>query len=309
MDTKAFFGEQGLSSTSANYYANLAKEVARRILNTLANVRFYSSTMSIIGENGEKVFSRGWDKQKVNSLENSLSLLTQLHSLIAFFREAIKEKERLGEEAKNYLDVDLRKLHQEKQIEFSAHKPVRDPYLTEEDVVKTWTIGEQEKYLSLQTEAAVYGKFVHEDGFLSNARQDMMRILENPVSMTEKGRDTVIYTYEPTVDTEIVDSLYFTLQAHQRQVQAELNGMKKRIQDTLEANRIEVDEKYLCELQRYNAEMDELGSFMSEITEKESQQRKKLAQEVQNLKIVVPNRLKAVFDSLQEAAEEKMLSV
>ena len=298
METKSFFGPVGLTSTSANHYANLAKETARGIHNYLDNVKFYTTKISVIGQE-DATISNGMLPEKLSTIPDGLKLISGLNSLIAFLREAIKEKDRLATEASEWEDKEV---HSEFDARYSAllgRRPVRAEYITKEDIIKSWSIGEQEKYLSLEAEAATLGKYIHEDGCISKARINLMTVTSSPVSVKENGRDTIIYRYTPTVTKEEVDDMFFHLQARHREVQAELNGMKKRIDDALDSNKLEVDEAYRLAYQSWSAEKNAMDRELQQICEEDSKKRKQLALEVQNLKIAVPNRLKDIFDSLQ----------
>ena len=299
METKSFFGEQGLTSTSANFYANLAKEQARKIQQYLQNVRFYSTDIRIIGDDKNSTISKGLTPESFPVISDGLKLLSDTNSLIAFLREAIKEKERLGEEAENWVDDERRKAHAERVMEHNCSRPVIAPSITTDDVIKTWSVGEQEKYLSLEAEAAVYGKLVHQDGALSKARQDMYDKINNPMSLVEGGRDTVIYSYQPTTDPKSLDNLFFSLQQHHREVQAELNGMKKKIEDTVHAHNLRVQMDYNEALNHYHAEDRAISQELEEIEKYENVIREQKSMKVKNLKIVIPNRLKSVFESLK----------
>ena len=302
METKSFFGESGLTSTSANHYCNLAKEAVRSLKAYLANVRFMDTEMSVIGDDkGGKVLL-GMKFEDLKKIREYIDIIAQLNSLIAFFREGIKEKERLTQEAQNYEDLEARAAWDCKAQEHQLNKPVRKIYLDEEAVLKTWTIGEQEKYLSLEAEAAAYGSYIHEDGAVSVARIALMKSLNNPITVKESGRDTLIYKNLPTVDLIAVNNIYFSLQNHYREVQAELNGMKKRIQDTIENHKTEVDEEYRLALQKWNIEQGELDRQYQELMENDSKSRTSLLQEIQKLKIVVPKRLEPIFQELQALA-------
>ena len=301
MQTKAFFGKEGLTSTSANHYANLAKEVNRNNQNYLANVRFYSESIAIIGDADKGgVIREGTPTSELNAIANTIICVGQLNSLIAFFREAIKEKERLTIEVANWEDAEAHKQYLEREAALKAAKPTLQPYITEEPVKESWSIGEQEKYLSLEAEAAAIGKYIHEDGCISQARIDLMKRTSNPKSVNENGRDTIIHSYTPTADFAEVDKMFFNLQNRHREVQAELNGMKKRIKDAIEADKVEKNEQYRLAYQKWNAEMNALSREFTEILNVESAKRQQLSQEVQALKIVVPNRLKDVFEALQK---------
>lgn len=300
METKSFFGVAGLTSTSANHYANLAKEMARKVQSHLENVRFFNTDIRIIGENAKTNISQGLPVDKFDSIHTAIHAVSKCNSLIAFFREAIKEKERLTKEAENWEDVEKHRDYSIRRMEHDKAKPVRGAEMSEQDVIESWTVGEQEKYLSLEAEAAAYGKFIHEDGKLSQARRELMRVKSNPNSVKENGRDTIIYSYTPTAEQEDVDELFFDLQSHYREVQAELNGMKKRIKDTIDEHNTQVNETYRVALKKWNLECREFDREFESIVEDDSKKRQEMLKEVQALKIVVPNRLKDIFQALQE---------
>jgi len=300
MDSKSFFGDKGLSSTSANHYANLAKEAARRQQNFLTNIRFYRTEMSVIGMQDREVCNEGCCPNDLNRIQRSLELISGLNSLIAFFREAIKEKERLAAEALTWENKEKRADHEARYLELQSAKPVREAYITESDVLASWSVGEREKYLSLEAEASTYGKYIHEDGCISNARVDLLSKINNPKTIKENGRDTIVYSYEPTVDTSLVEEMYFKFQKHQREVQAELNGMKKRITDAIEAHKVSVDEKYRLAYAKWNEEVSALTREFQVIQEEESAVRIKMSSDVKNLKIVVPKRIEQFVLYLNE---------
>lgn len=301
MEKKAFFCPDGLTSTSANHYANLAKEAGRAKANYLANVQFYSEGVSVIGTEDGGIIRDGSKPDDLPKILRTIDEIAQLNSLIAFFREAIKEKERLGNEAANWRDEQARADFDERYK--TCKKPVKGVYLTEDGVKSCWSVGEQEKYLSLEAEAAALGKYIHEDGCISKARVALMDKVMNPKSVNVAGRDTIIYDYIPTVEPDDVDKMFFRLQARHRAVQAELNGMKKRIEDAIAADKLRVDEEYRNALAKWNAEEQAYDREQQQIVAAESIERQRLQQEVAALKIVVPNRLKNVFEMLKESSK------
>lgn len=299
METKSFFGENGLTSTSANHYANLAREQARANINFLSNLQFYTESISVIGDTAGGVIREGATTASLPEIKAKVQQLGELNALIAFFNEAIKEKERLSKVAADWQDEQMRDEFNRRHNELAERKPRRANYLTEDDVKNAWTVGEQEKYLTLQAQAAAIGKLIHEDGALSRARIDLMQKISAPRSVDVNGRDTIIHSYAPTVEQSEVDGLYFDLQSQHRSLQAELNGIKKKIQDSLEANKIEADAAYRAELVKWNDEVRALDRELSEAYEDERAERMRRQQYAAALKIVVPNRLKAIFESLK----------
>ena len=301
MTTKPFFGLSGLSSTSANHYCNLAEEISRSNTNFLNNVCFYSTTMSVLGDkDSEHTIRNGMDSTHLDFIPQTITQLTELYSLIAFFREAIKEKERLTELAKAAINEEKHEqLNAEKEA-IEARRPIRGAHITDIDVINEWSIGEQEKYLSIEAKAATIGKMIHENGCISNARKALMAAITCPTSFKEQGRDTVIYESVPTVTQEEVDQMYLSLQSEYRAAQAELNGFKKTIEDKVEAHNAQVDEEYRLALVNWNTDMSDINRKIELLAEEDKQLRRDKLAEVQNLKIAVPKRLEPIFKKLQQ---------
>jgi hypothetical protein len=88
-----FFGNSGLTNTSANYIANLAKELYNSIEKELNNIVFYTTTVKLIGSKEESLIQGG--VTSVDDIPNKLNDIAQLKSLIAWPRDAIKAKDRL----------------------------------------------------------------------------------------------------------------------------------------------------------------------------------------------------------------------
>lgn len=296
--TLNFFGENGITSTSANHVANLAKEAVRNVHEKLASTRFYTETVGLLTGGNEAVVRKGWSVDAVENLPDLVNQIAQANSLIAYLREAIKEKERRMKAVNDYEDVIARTANAVDMQALSERKPVKAAYPTEEQVKMTWSIGEQEKYLSLEAEAAALGKFIHEDGHMSTARIDLMNKLNNPSRIDLNGSETVVHNYTPTVDIVTVDKVFNDLQVHYRTIQAELNGMKKRIQDTIDAEKLRIDQEYAKAKREYDRQAKDLERALEDIINQEEIHRKELLKEVQALKIVIPNRLRGIYDAL-----------
>lgn len=198
----------------------------------------------------------------------------------------------------DYEDVIARTANAADMQALRERRPIKAAYPTEEQVKMTWSIGEQEKYLSLEAEAAALGKFIHEDGHMSQARIDLMNKLNNPSKIDLNGSETVIHNYTPTVDIVTVDKVFNQLQVRYRTVQAELNGMKKRIQDYIDNEKLRIDNEYASAKRAYDLKEHELNNELDHIYNQEEIHKRELLREVQALKIVIPNRLRAIYDYL-----------
>ena len=257
MQTKAFFGTEGLTSTSANHIANLAKEANREHQNYLASIQFYSERIGIIGTPERVLAQEGVNLEGLSKVKTAIESIAENNALIAFIREAIKEKERLEKEAKSWKNEVAREAIELRRKEnVSPSQPV---HVTEEDMFARLSIGQVEHYLTLEAQCSVIGKYIHEGGALSNARIDAMQKVTHPRTVKENGRDTIVTEYELTVSTDNIDSVYFDFQALHRSYQSELNGMKKAMLDDAQAINLKMDEDYRFARTQYlhvNAELD-----------------------------------------------------
>lgn len=301
MQTKAFFGTEGLTSTSANHIANLAKEANREHQNYLASIQFYSERIGIIGTPERVLAQEGVNLEGLSKVKTAIESIAENNALIAFIREAIKEKERLEKEAKSWKNEVAREAIELRRKEnVSPSQPV---HVTEEDMFARLSIGQVEHYLTLEAQCSVIGKYIHEGGALSNARIDAMQKVTHPRTVKENGRDTIVTEYELTVSTDNIDAVYFDFQALHRSYQSELNGMKKAMLDDAQAINLKMDEDYRFARTQYLHVNAELDREEQKIEMDEREKRQELLREVQNLKIVIPNRLKGAYTALMKSGK------
>lgn len=277
-----FFGDKGLTATSANYIANLAKEAYEKLEAKLNTTSFIRETITVIGSTAEtnvKLSQAGL----ITLAPNILKEICEYKSLIAWLREAIKEKENLFKANKLWVS--------DEYTEHMKNRPQCEDYLTEQDVIESWTVAEQEDYLSLETICAVVGKYIHPNGPLSKAKTELSNRINKPVTTECSGRDTIIRRYYPEATEEEVNNLFFSLQKNHREYQARLNGIKHKIDMTVREDIQKKDEAFKKALQEYNNKTNEL-LVADKLTREERHK------EIEALKIVIPNDLKSVYDKL-----------
>ena len=90
-----FFAENGLTSTSANHIANLAKEYVKAQEQELESVEFYNTYLTIIGSDKEQRVQRGCTSQQLDDIAVKLRDISLANSLIAWLREAIKMRSQM----------------------------------------------------------------------------------------------------------------------------------------------------------------------------------------------------------------------
>lgn len=277
-----------LSSTSANHLANLAKEYIQGVETQLNNICFFNAEVALIGSvGGASTIQTGVSSEVLNNLQSMLEGIAQAKSLIAWLREGIKAKENL---MKDLQTISLEDWCKENGV-VNLVAPSYGHVLTEEEYYASLPIKERNRYYQLETEAAVFGKYIHPDGHLSDARKELKNKLQHPHEIDGRGRDSLIYTYIPTIDVAEVDNVFFELQKKHREVQAQLNAMKYSCEQAINESTNKVNTEYVAASQKYQAELkDILGTFKAWKDEK--------TQEYSKLKIVIPHSLMGIYNTI-----------
>ena len=278
-----FFGEQGLTATSANFVANMAKEMYRAAEADLDNMVFYDTKVKLLGTNEENILREGF--QGVTDVPDTMKYIAELKSLIAWLREAIKAKERLIQECQNG------------DYEYYAltvpESPEKEDYLTEDDVIASFNVKQRNRYFYLEAFCATIGKYIHENGVYAEQRENLQKILHEPHIVSGNGRDTLIYTKTPSLPVTEVENVYMSLQQTYREYQAELNSIKHQIKDTVVKDTATKDIEYR---EKFNTYREDMKAVEAELARK----RKEAVEAASNLKIIIPDTHKAIFERVQK---------
>lgn len=291
---KIFFAEDGITTTSANYIANLAKESYKKIESQLNNVVFYTTEIGLLGSRDMNTLKEGNTIQALNIMEEQLMEIAQLKSLIAWLREAIKAKENLIKEAQKLSDEEIAKALGITIPDF----PTQYVRKTENDIVGSWGIKQRNRFYYLDTVCATIGTYIHPDGSFAEARESLMKVVSERYTTNGNGRDLVIYKRTPTVGVSEVDETFFALQDKYREYQAELNSMKHQIEEQLQEDDREKSALETSETQAYQAERLAVNAKISEY-------KKEAVRKAQSLKIVIPDSLKDIYSSISKMGKDK----
>lgn len=139
--------------------------------------------------------------------------------------------------------------------------------------------------------AAVIGKYIHPDDVLSDERKKLKNRIQHPHQVDGKGRDALIYTYEPSVSAEDVDNTFYELQKKHREVQAQLNSMKHDCEVAIEESTNKSNTEYAVASSEYREALKAI--MLSFKTWKNAK-----SQEYSKLKIAVPNSLLGVYNTV-----------
>lgn len=278
MTNTKFFGSEGLTMTSANHLANIAKEYVANYQAAINNISFVNEAVSV---NGAEPIVTKIGINNPESIEDTLLKIAKFNSFIAYIREAIKAKNNLMEEIVS-VNTWLKENHPEVvDFEFD-HKEIDF-----NDAFAELSIKEQAEYFKLDAICATIGKAIHPNGAYHNARANMYDAMANPAKVS----DTKITTYAPVAKGEDVDKVFFDLQKKHRESEARLNAMKhsleKKVEDFNKAAAEEENAKYDAYTQERQKRINEYNLFAKE-------ERARIAA----LKIVIPNDLKETYDFL-----------
>ena len=280
-------GKDGLTITSANHLANIAKEMYESLVSRLSSLRFYSRDyMLAIAGKTFRVENES-EKSELETLTAGLREIGELKSLIAYLREGIK--------AKNQLDSDSAfDEHVEELIKAGRkdlEKPKAKQEVTFEDEFAKLTEEQKARYFSLEAKCATIGSFIHPDGDFAKARKAFFEHTKDPIKVVGKGQEAEINTYSSSFTAEDVDAVFFELQKEHRRLQAEFNKLKA-----------EVDEK-VADANKAIAN-DTLASMKLWVDARKVE-RNQYDADVKALKVVVPQNLREVYERVNAVANAK----
>ena len=280
-----YLSEKGITSTSANFLANLAKEVIRDLEKKLKKLKLYDTHVELI--NGEKK-----TLQKLNvdldMLEPMLNKISSMYAFCAWVREAIKAKEALVEKVNNY---NIFSYGRDYDVEIPK-RPNDPKEVTVQDIIDEMSIKERNRYLTIETFAATFGKYIHPDGEIASAREDFQEKVAEPTTIYGSGRDMVIYTYDSTNTIDDVENTFIALQAKQREYEKQLNALKFKIKEEVNKRNSQLRTEF------QNAYTD-FRSQWAILTSQAEKEKIRLQEEISKLKICIPDALQETYEFLE----------
>ena len=294
-----FFKDGFLTSTEAQNICNVANEVIARLTESINSVQFYNTSItSIVSSDNEVCAGRG--TTDIAWIQDDIIKIGQYNSLIAWLKEAIKNKEEALEELSS-----MRLQDWSEYENYPAPKsPSRKASVTKEDVIRNLEAVELNKYFTLQSKAAAIGKFIHETGSISRAKIMLNKVVAEPNKISGAGRDTVIYRYTPSVKADDVDNMFLSLMSEHRNLNAQLNFIKAKAVEEANKQNIANEQEYqkarTAYSKEYNDWLDKIEDLQSRfnqyiITEKEK---------ISKLKINVPDSLMETYKSIKALLAE-----
>lgn len=294
-----FTTEEGMTSTSAQHVSAMANVMVQDIKQHIMGLRLYEKSIRVIGDAEVTV-------ETVNNtlpeIAESVKRICKANALIAWLREAVKERE----QAQKYVsDMSLDDWMKKQGIEKPAvPQPPQMPRINFQDyntILDTGlTVKEYNRFVELNSALAVYGEMIHEKGLLTRQKAELARIMQNPTEVKESGRDTIITTYKVDVNISAdIDNLYTELQSEYRKMQAEKNGIEAKFSNLAMDYQTRKMDEWKAAKAQYDRDLQKVNSELVGIQTQMNDWKKQRLEELAALKIIIPDALKPLYKELK----------
>ena len=295
-----FFENGFMTSTEAQNICNIAKEAVTNEHERLSAVSFYDTEIaSIISP--EAFIKTKISPNDISWISESLDKIGRYNALNAWLKEAIKAKEEAMDEV-DIMDVTTLDFYED------YIKPVEPTIgynsFDEEQVMSEWSADKLNRYYTLNSEAAVIGKYIHDSGAIAKARKDLVNKMANPSTVSGQGRETIVFKYIPSVDTEVVEGIYMSLLAKHRKLNAELNSLKAEIKETINKKNIEASIAFRDKHTEWEYKISEYYSLVKQRDAKINEYKISEKERISRLKINVPSSLMDTYKEIKALISE-----
>lgn len=298
-----YFGNEGMTSTTANFYANIAKEMSQQTEERLNGVKFFQTSISAIGSSAKQLMSQGITD--ISFIEDALREVAEANAFCAWVREAIREKEA----QQNTINcMNIQDWMKDQGIEERECPDYPEGYYKEakeSDIINSWDANKRYKYLKLEAFAATIGKYIHPNGAYSKARNAVHKAVTTPITKEGQGRDLILYYTEATVTPADVDSKFLSLQDWYRSYEKELNQMKAEIKETVNKMNVQYANEMQAKIDQYYADHREYTNWYNEMRNKFNKWKTEEIEKISQLKIVVPKDLEGVFQKVKSVGSKR----
>ena len=295
-----FFENGFMTSTEAQNICNIAKEAVTNEHERLSAVSFYDTEIaSIISP--EAFIKTKISPNDISWISESLDKIGRYNALNAWLKEAIKAKEEAMDEV-DIMDVTTLDFYEDY---IKPEEPtIGYNSFDEEKVMSEWSADKLNRYYTLNSEAAVIGKYIHDSGAIAKARKDLVNKMANPSTVSGQGRETIVFKYIPSVDTEIVEGIYMSLLSKHRKLNAELNSLKAEIKETINKKNIEASIAFRDKHTEWEYKISEYYSLVKQRDAKINEYKISEKERISKLKINVPSSLMDTYKEIKALISE-----
>lgn len=294
-----FFENGFITSTEAQNICNIAKEAVTSEHEKLSAVSFYDVEIASI-TNPETFIKTRISPKDISWISESLDKIGRYNALNAWLKEAIKAKEEAIDEV-DTMDVTTLDFYEDYK---KPEEPVQSYDLDKEQIMNEWGANKLNRYYTLNSEAAVIGKYIHDNGAISKARKDLVNKIANPSTVSGQGRETIVFKYNPSVDVKAIEDIYMSLLAKHRKLNAELNSLKAEIKETINKRNIEASTIFREKHTEWEHKISEYYSLVKQRDAKINEYKILEKERISKLKINVPSSLMDTYKEVKALISE-----
>lgn len=294
-ENKVFFGESGITSTSATYLCNIARELLKDIESSLNSISFITEEVTLFGSENKIRTKEGYNLSELSDLDSKLTKAAQLKAFIAWMSEGIKAKDVESERLKEYTLSDFTKDFPEYIVQRSENSTLDINY-----GLGKLSISERVKYLFSEALTSSIGKYIHNNGALRKAYSELLNIAHNKVNITTEAKDSIVVVTNkiPSVDTKEVEKIMLKYQDLRRENEKVLNSLKSKVKDYDHEYQMYLNLEQKVDVESYKEDMEIVRSKYNEyVLNKRS--------EIENFKITIPDELRDIYNTLHTLSKEK----
>ena len=294
-ENKVFFGESGITSTSATYLCNIARELLKDIESSLNSISFITEEVTLFGSENKIRTKEGYNLSELSDLDSKLTKAAQLKAFIAWMSEGIKAKDVESERLKEYTLSDFTKDFPEYIVQRSENSTLDINY-----GLGKLSISERVKYLFSEALTSSIGKYIHNNGALRKAYSELLNVAHNKVNITTEAKDSIVVVTNkiPSVDTKEVEKIMLKYQDLRRENEKVLNSLKSKVKDYDHEYQMYLNLEQKVDVESYKEDMEIVRSKYNEyVLNKRS--------EIENFKIIIPDELRDIYNTLHTLSKGK----
>lgn len=294
-ENKVFFGESGITSTSATYLCNIARELLKDIESSLNSISFITEEVTLFGSENKIRTKEGYNLSELSDLDSKLTKAAQLKAFIAWMSEGIKAKDVESERLKEYTLSDFTKDFPEYIVQRSENSTLDINY-----GLGKLSISERVKYLFSEALTSSIGKYIHNNGALRKAYSELLNIAHNKVNITTEAKDSIVVVTNkiPSVNTKEVEKIMLKYQDLRRENEKVLNSLKSKVKDYDHEYQMYLNLEQKVDVESYKEDMEIVRSKYNEyVLNKRS--------EIENFKIIIPDELRDIYNTLHTLSKGK----
>lgn len=296
-----FLSNKGLTSTEANHYANMAKEISEESAKYLANLQLYDVYIESLSGTSKKLMSKGTND--LSKITESIELISRMNTFCAWIREAIKAKEQMLSNLDSISLEDWAKNNNVELPEMPEHVPTLT-LPTEKDIIDEWSAEKRLKYLRLEAHASTIGKYIHPNGSISKARENYHEAATNPIRKEVLASDVILYSHNITLSNAVIESMFMLLQNNHRTFEKELNAMKAEVKSELNKRILEANQKHKDNINKFNDAYTAYTTERGKITTEFNNWKTIEQERISKLRISLPQDISNILDNIKEKIGE-----